>query len=345
MTTAGRQPKGVHLVGSVPLANAEEVFRTASTVLGDRLRRIPDGETGERTNWIRWQHKVLASRSQFEEVPLAQPYPPVSRLKLRPGASAEEITFGRLGYADAAKASYATFTRLTQAGELSARYRFQVSLPTPLAPIATYLVPEAQAAVEPVYEARLLAEVDEIVAAIPHDQLAIQWDVAPELAIWEGVYPSPFTDARRGIVDRLIRLGNRIPAEVELGYHLCYGDSGHRHFKEPADTANLVEITNAIWAGVNRPIQWLHLPVPRDRSDDAYFAPLRDLRLPAETELYLGLVHLTDGVEGTRQRSVTAQRVVADFGVATECGFGRRPPETIPELLRIHAEVAGPIRN
>ena len=28
------------------------------------------------------------------------------------------------------------------------------------------------------------------------------------------------------------------------------------------------------------------------------------------------------------------------FGIATECGFGRRPAETIPELLRIHAEAA-----
>jgi hypothetical protein len=26
--------------------------------------------------------------------------------------------------------------------------------------------------------------------------------------------------------------------------------------------------------------------------------------------------------------------------IATECGFGRRRPETIPELLRIHAQAA-----
>jgi hypothetical protein len=29
-----------------------------------------------------------------------------------------------------------------------------------------------------------------------------------------------------------------------------------------------------------------------------------------------------------------------EFFIATECGFGRRDPRTIPELLRIHAEVA-----
>jgi hypothetical protein len=56
--------------------------------------------------------------------------------------------------------------------------------------------------------------------------------------------------------------------------------------------------------------------------------------------LCLGLVHHTDGVEGTMRRLETAQRHVPHFAVATECGFGRRDPTTIPELLRIHAAVA-----
>ena len=95
---------------------------------------------------------------------------------------------------------------------------------------------------------------------------------------------------------------------------------------------------------MKRPVQWISLPVPRNRADDAYFAPLRDLKLPAETELYLGLVHLTDGVEGTERRIEAAQRAIdRPFGVATECGLGRRPPDTIPQLLRIHAEVSAPV--
>jgi hypothetical protein len=35
---------------------------------------------------------------------------------------------------------------------------------------------------------------------------------------------------------------------------------------------------------------------------------------------------------------------VGRFGVATECGFGRRPPESIEPLMRLHAEVAAPVR-
>jgi hypothetical protein len=79
------------------------------------------------------------------------------------------------------------------------------------------------------------------------------------------------------------------------------------------------------------------MPVPRGRDDDAYYAPLAELRLRAETKLYLGLIHLSDGVEGTRRRMSTAAKFVSDFGVATECGFGRRPPNTISDLLAIHA--------
>ena len=43
MATTSSFAHGVHLVGSVPLANAETVFRTAAAEIGDRLRGIPDG--------------------------------------------------------------------------------------------------------------------------------------------------------------------------------------------------------------------------------------------------------------------------------------------------------------
>ncbi len=58
---------------------------------------------------------------------------------------------------------------------------------------------------------------------------------------------------------------------------------------------------------------------------------------------YCGLVHFTDGVEGMLKRIKAAQQFVADFGGATECGFGRRPPDTIQALLRIHSQVAKPV--
>ena len=103
---------------------------------------------------------------------------------------------------------------------------------------------------------------------------------------------------------------------------------------------DMVEFANRLAKRISRSIQLIHMPVPRDRSDERYFEPLKRLRMQPETELCLGLVHYTDGVEGTLRRLATAMKYSNDFSIATECGFGRRDPTTIPELLRIHAEVA-----
>jgi hypothetical protein len=109
---------------------------------------------------------------------------------------------------------------------------------------------------------------------------------------------------------------------------------------EPTDMGDMVEFANRLARNIKRPINLIHMPVPRNRADDAYFAPLKQLMLRPETELCLGLVHYTDGVDGTKQRLATAKKYAEKFSLATECGFGRRDPSTIPELLRIHAEVA-----
>ncbi len=342
-SAAQATPHGVHLVGSVPLKSAEEVFRNASSILGERLLRLPDGETGTRTNWIVWQYEFLAQSPYLEVIPPnPNDYVPIRHLKLRHPVSSDDIHFDGLGYADAAKSSYALFTRLKQEGSIPNHYRFQVSLPTPLAPVIQFISPEDQAVIEPAYEKALLAELDQIIASIPGQELAIQWDVAVEFGLMEGVAFPHFGVSKEEMIDQFIRLGNRVPAPVELGYHLCYGDAGHRHFVEPKDTTLLTEIANAISTGVTREIQWIHMPVPRNRSDEAYFAPLRNLHLHPETKLYLGLVHNSDGVEGARKRIAAAQQVVPDFGVATECGMGRRPEETIPDLLHLHSSVAAP---
>ena len=81
------------------------------------------------------------------------------------------------------------------------------------------------------------------------------------------------------------------------------------------------------------------MPVPRDRNDDAYFAPLANLHI-GDAELCLGLIHFTDGLKGANARIAAAEKFRGEFGIATECGFGRRPAETIPQLLRIHSGAA-----
>ena len=108
----------------------------------------------------------------------------------------------------------------------------------------------------------------------------------------------------------VIRLASHVPADIDLMFHFCYGDAGHRHVIEPTDMGDMVDFANRLTARIPRPIQLIHMPVPRDRNDAAYFAPLARLRLNPATKLCLGLVHHTDGIDGTRARLATAQRFV-----------------------------------
>ena len=77
----------------------------------------------------------------------------------------------------------------------------------------------------------------------------------------------------------------------------------------------------------------------------AFYAPLRDLYPVLRDhgcELYLGLVHAGD-LEGTKARVEEAQKVAPEFGVATECGFGRTPVEHFEDLMQISAAVSRPL--
>ena len=122
--------------------------------------------------------------------------------------------------------------------------------------------------------------------------------------------------------------------------HLCYGDPGHKHIVEPENARILTALANGIAGVTGRRLDWIHIPVPKERHDAAFFQPLKRLRLPPETRLYLGLVHMTDAQEGARRRIAAAREAVREFGIATECGFGRRPPETVVPLLELHERVA-----
>ena len=333
------QSLSFHLVGSVPLADTHEVFKSVADSIGECVHAVPDGETGKRSMWLLWQGDILARNPQLESIASGDDYSE-NDVGFRPkkGITAEEIELGSLGYAEAALASYQSFRELKDKGRFADDTRFQVSLPTPLAVSHVFFTPDSVGAMDPIYEQAILREIRTITDAIPADQLAIQWDVAIEIMLLEMQdLPLHFDDRMAGITERLVRMLDSIPVDVEVGMHLCYGDSEHKHFKEPEDTARLVEMSNAVSSGVGRPLNWIHLPVPIDRTDDAYFAPLEGLTLRPETRLYLGLVHLTDGVDGTHKRIETARKFVGEFGIGTECGFGRRDPATIHALLDVHA--------
>jgi hypothetical protein len=333
-----------HLVGSVPLSDNAAVFRAVAEALGPHLLRLPDGETGVRCSWIRYLQDVLANHPSIE---VAADVPPfrfvqwdgrlireIPRLRCVPGAPLAAAGFVT-GYADMAIASWEVFARLQADGVIPSAVRFQICLPTPTAPTYNNMIPADRPAVLEALTRHFVGEVEQIAAAVPHESIAIQWDVCQEVLAWEGYYDEGPNDFCDETLEILVEVGDAVPRGIDLGYHLCYGSPLDEHVVQPRDAGLLTVMINSIAQRVDRSIEYFHIPVPRDRTDDAYFAPLRDLAIDAATDLYIGLIH-HDDPSGDAARLAAARRHVRVDGVATECGMGRGDPARLHALLDAH---------
>ena len=363
----------IHFVGSIAGNNADEVFRNCCGAVGNFLARIPDGETGYRSKYIsHLAHTVYAKhpdvvtvsrpppvdpdnpgewRKPGEDwIPMATDASDLWKFGLRKGV--RTLRFETLGYAEAAIESYKAFYALREQGIIPAGVRFQVSLPAAVDGMGFFVNRFADMRYFiPAYENAMAADIRRMLEVIPPGDLAIQWDnvasvLEHEARITGHKLPVKIPFLARllmGSPDKRFRqilktFAANVPPEVEFGIHFCYGDIGHKHIFEPRDLSVCVHLANEAVNHAGRKVNWVHMPAPRDRKDDTYYRPLQ--HLSDATHLYLGLVHLTDGVDGTKTRIEVAKKYKTEFGISTECGFGRRPPETIPQLLEVHKQAA-----
>ena len=338
----------LHLIGSIPLASSEDVFRTLSSELGRHLRRIPDGETGERSRWGYFQRQMLLDHPAMELDPTVPPdkfvqwdgkvVREIEQVRFKAGVDPATVFF-ETGYDRAALESWEVFARLRSSGVVAPAMRFQVCLPTPHASGYLYVSGPARDTYFGVYERALKAALANIVKAVPAVDLSIQWDVCQEVLAFEGYFKDRPPHYKKQTFGMLGRLGDAVPAGVELGYHLCYGSPRDEHLVQPKDAGILAEMMEGIVAATKRHVDFLHIPVPKDRTDDAYYAPLKAWKRPAGTRLYLGLLHHDDEA-GDRARVAVARRFVDDFGLSAECGWGRTEPGRLPGLLKGHRVAA-----
>jgi hypothetical protein len=342
-----QQVGDILLVGSVPLESAEEVFRTCANSIGSRLKLYPDGEVGARKSWIQCQAIFVFDRHPAVQTikhplsadGLSREYDDIWVFRLKPGV--DTLHFDDLKYAGWAVESYKIFHNLRDQGVIPGGARFQVSLPTPLGGCAAFFDQlRDREVVYRAYELAMMREVEEICRQIPDDDLALQWDVCVEILEIATALPNllagdPFTRAAK----QFERISAAVAPAAMMGFHFCYGDLAHRHLVEPEDLSLSVKMANLAVSSSQRRVDWVHMPVPINRRDDAYFTPLRELK-SGDATIFLGLIHLHDGIEGSLKRAEVARRYLPRFGLATECGLGRRPPETLADVLRIHKEVA-----
>jgi hypothetical protein len=336
------------LVGSIPLDTVEEVMRTFGAPLGRYLPAMPDGEVGERRSWVnRFSYQVFNGHSDLETLRRPPKKDGVEQLlptkrgeswqfQVRPGV--KRVRFGlpglRLGYARDATNSYFIFRTLRDQGILPAEMRFQVSIPMVNSVIRPlyFPVPGDIDKVRPGFEEALAAEIELIVRRIPAKDLAIQWDLAHELS---AVYGQPDNPPSEALIETHVapvrRLSALLPAEAALGFHFCFGTFGGWPAFAPADLGRAVELINASIAAAGRRTDWIHIPM-LNRADETFYAPLARLD-PGDARIYLGMIH---SMHSFRERLAAARKFVPSFGLAAYCGFGRTPPEQLPQLLEDH---------
>ena len=316
------------MVGGMPLADVEDVFRSLAEHLGPVLKRMPDGER------MGWLAKVFQSHAQNHSLredgvahlngqkPMAVP-----TFCLCDGESADDLELGPYGYAESAKRSYQAFKRLKESGVIPKDMRFQMTLAGPGTTVYPVKVDPEQ--LLPSAAAALSREIADIVRDIPADELTIQLDVAMEAEHEEYIrspesFDTPvheqFDWTQAQMADAVAEVANGIPPEVELGFHIC--TIWHHDPAGGQDNVVVVDTINALVDRISRPITYFHIPIipEHDRIED--YEPLRDLRLPQGTKLFLGLINLADGLAGAKRRIALAEQVVKDFGVSFYCGLG-----------------------
>jgi hypothetical protein len=341
------------VVGSVPLASAEEVFGTLAGELGSFLDAYPDGETGDRSFWTFYLptrtysgHSDLIDVNRPEGGQVRQPERGASSeewnrswwtLRLREGVTS--LTFDDLHYAEVATESYAVFRRLREAGAIPGHARFQVSLPTTGSAVMPFFArPEDWPVIYDAYRRAIRAEVAKIAEGIPPEDLVIQWDIATEVRdLLAGDRPllpwSPETSLdekwQRHLHD-MTQLSSAIPKETLLGYHFCFGTWGGWPQSHASDISLCVRLANEAFSRAGRRVDYVHMPALPDASE-RFFEPLADLAI-GDARPYLGIV-LDDGLEGFERRARAARRHLAEFGIASYCGWGREDPATLPRIL------------
>jgi hypothetical protein len=307
------------------------------------LRRVPDGETGDRAGWILSQFLKFQQTEGLELRRAGAEGAKRTRPKIGLRNGVDAVAWPDLGYAQAYLESYEVFRRLDEEGLVPPGVRFQVQYPTPLASIASFVAAEDRAALEPSYERALFADLHALLRAVPHERIAVQWDVAVEFGMLElpDVAGEQDFDALAGRVSRCL---DHVPEDVPAGAHLCYGDAGHEHFKQPESLGLQVRMMNALSERTRRPVSWFSITVPQAVREARYFAPLDDLRVDEATELYFALVpyHPAEQPAGTTKeqaRLIDERLAGREWGICTECGMGRVARDDVLPMLDSYREI------
>lgn len=340
----------VHVNGAVNLPSTEAVMRELAARIPN-LMQVPDGETepAERKGFMNF---ILDKFKATEGLQMVAPEAgkPIEidteQVELAPGNSVSKLRFPEIGYAAYYRQSWSVFQRLQHEGVINPKARFQIQYPTPQACVTAFVNRKDALAVLPAFEAALFRDLDLILAHVPHDKIAVQWDLPIEIGALEMPEFFAVSDSQNldTIADVLAHCIDHVPRNVPVGMHLCYGDAGHRHWKEPTSLKTQVDLINALAVRVTREISWAAFTVPQYVKNADYFSPLAELA-PCLIEPYLALVPYHPEMQEpstTEEQIRLVQKHMKGrrWGVCTECGLSGVTPEEMPAILDLHTAIA-----
>jgi hypothetical protein len=109
-----------------------------------------------------------------------------------------------------------------------------------------------------------------------------------------------------------------------------------------ADLGLCVRMTKEAIARVDRRVDYVHMPALK-HPEPEFFAPLAELD-GEDVDVYLGIIHHTDGVDGFVRRMDMARRYRERFGIGSVCGYGRVDPAELAHILAVHRDCAAALR-
>jgi hypothetical protein len=220
-------------------------------------------------------------------------------------------------------------------GRLPDGTRYQLTVATPYTTLSA-LLPEADVvAALPAEEAIAGAALARLLKSLPTDRLALQWDVAAEVHVWET--RGRMLNAPRGLPERLLSsiaaLTSGLSEELSVGYRLQRPAAD----TPPADCGQATRLLGAIIATSDRRPDFVHMPVPADVSD-TWYEPLANLTLFPDTEVALGLVHDEPGAaDRALGRLAAAHAFLPGAGIAPAPGAD--PARLLPVFAQLLAGV------